>query len=175
LGIIAVAGVERDGGDREAEQGDGQTDTQRAHAAPLRRPPMTGVHVRPLVAVPAHGHRQALMEITADLRLRKHELDLHRPARRSALELGDAQVDARLERAVAGPQMDRRGLEHVDGPVEIEPDHVHVVSAARHFSRLADVGHEEVSRPSEVRPGTPARYPRRTVAARTVRLSRRRP
>src|SRR6266550_2875761 len=45
LRIVAVAGVERDRRDREAEQGDGQTDSQRAHAAALRRPPVAFVDV----------------------------------------------------------------------------------------------------------------------------------
>src|SRR5437773_843240 len=45
LWSVAVADVERDRGDGEAEQGDGQTDSQRAHAAALCRPPVAVVGV----------------------------------------------------------------------------------------------------------------------------------
>jgi hypothetical protein len=45
LRIVAVARVERDRGDRESEESDGQADSQSTQAAALRRPPAALVDV----------------------------------------------------------------------------------------------------------------------------------
>jgi hypothetical protein len=87
--------------------------------------------VRALVAVPPQRRRKTSFEARGDLRLGKSDLDADQLPHVVGLYLGGAELDARHERAVLGPEVDRRRLEHVDRPVEVEPDDLVALTVAR--------------------------------------------